>query len=169
MKNKFFLLFPVLFLALAGGHAFADLNFRFYPGLYMGADWGRDIGDGMITIGGDMQLGLELGEFDYDDFVFGFFGDMGLDTGQPNEPNFYYGIMAEVYFNFWGDDFKVGTALGIGSNAGFDILKNNDRLTRDSSYIRIGFPVHFTGKTKYGFYFDFYPDIGSRLGIMIHF
>jgi hypothetical protein len=162
MKNKSPLLFPVLFLALAGT-AFADPHFRFYPGLYMGADWGRDVDDGMITVGADMQIGVEIGDFDYDDFIFGFFGNAGLDTGQPNEPNFYYGGTAEFYF--WGDKIKLGAALGVGWNTGISAINP----VRDSYYIRAGIPVNFWGSMKYGFYFDFYPDIGSRLGILFHF
>jgi hypothetical protein len=166
MKNKFLPLFLFLFLA-ASGFAFADTRFRFYPGLYLGADWDRPIDDGMITIGADIQMGLEIGDFDYDDFIFVFLGNAGLDTGQPNEPNIYYGGMAEFYF--WGDELKLGAALGCGWNTGIIALKNDGRPLRDSFYIRAGMPVNFAGKIKYGFYYDYYFDVGSRLGIIFHF
>jgi hypothetical protein len=121
----------------------------------------------MVTIGADLQLGVEIGEFYYDDFIFAFLGNIGLDTGQPNEPNFYYGGMAEFYF--WGDDLKLGAALGGGWNAGFSVLKLNGRPMRDSFYIRVGLPVNLLGKMKYGFYYDYYFDVGSRLGVLFHF
>jgi hypothetical protein len=164
MKNKILLLFPVLFLTLPG-LAFAT-GFRFYPGLYLGADWDRPVENGMITIGADIQLGFELGDFDYDDFIFVFLGNVGLDTGQPNEPNIYYGGMAEFYF--WGDDLKLGAALGCGWNMGISAL-NDGRPLRDSFYIRAGVPISLWGKMKYGLYYDYYFDVGSRLGIIFHF
>jgi hypothetical protein len=165
MKNKLIPLFPILFLGLSGA-AFADLNFKFYSGLYIGADWDREISNGMITLGGDLQMGFEIGEFYYDDFVFGFLGNVGIDTGQPNEPNFYYGGMAEFYFG--GDEIKIGTALGIGSNTGFSILKSGGSI-RDSLYLRVGLPSRFENGMKYGFYYDYYFDVGSRMGLLFHF
>jgi hypothetical protein len=158
VKKKFLLLFPFVFFALSG-FAFADWNF--YPGVYLGADWNRPIDNGKITIGADLQAGFEL--FYWDGFIFAFLGNMGVDTGQPNEPNFYYGGMAEFYFS--GYDTRAGLALGWGWNKG---LKDNGRR-RDSFYIRLGMPVNFEGRTKYGFYFDFYPGVGSRLGYIMHF
>jgi hypothetical protein len=165
MKNKPLLLFPVLFLALAGP-AFADVHFRFYPGLYMGADWNRPIDNGMFTFGADIQAGLEFGNFRYDDFIFVILGNAGLDTGQPNEPNLYYGGMAEFYFG--GDETKFGAALGGGWNTGIVELKNNDRPPSDSYYIRAGLPINFAGIIKYGIYYDYYFDTGSRLGLIFH-
>jgi hypothetical protein len=147
------------------GAAFADVDFRFYPGLYIGADWDRSIDKGMITFGADMQLGIE---FDYDDYILGLFGDIGLDTGQPNEPNFYYGGLTELYF--LGDyGFRLGAALGLGWNTGSYALKTDDGPIHDSFYIRLGMPVKFADKIKYGFYCDFYLGIGSRLGILYYF
>jgi hypothetical protein len=163
VKNKFLLFFPFFFLVLPA-FAFADLHFRFYPGLYLGADWGRPIDAGMVTIGADLQLGFEIGDFDYDDFVFAVLGNAGLDTGQPNEPNLYYGGTAEFYF--WGDELKLGASLGCGWNTGISL---DGSPVRDSFYIRAGVPVSLWGKMKFGLYFDFYPDIGSRLGMIFHF
>jgi hypothetical protein len=148
MKNKFPLFFLLLFFALPC-FAFADLHFRFYPGLYLGADWERPADNGLITIGADIQLGLEIGDFDYDDFIFGIFGNVGLDTGQPNEPNIYFGGMAELYF--WGDEIKLGAALGFGGNGGIAELETNGPV-RDSGYIRVGIPVNFWGRMKCGLY-----------------
>jgi hypothetical protein len=161
MKIKILLL--VLFFYLMPFSAFADLIFRFYPGLYLGADWDRSIDKGMVTVGADIQLGFETGDFDYDDFIFAFFGNAGLDTGQPNEPNFYYGVVAEAYF--WGDEIKLGAALGGGWNTGINAI----HPVRDSFYIRAGIPVNLWGERKCGFYFDFYFGIGSRMGLIFHF
>ncbi|MDR2069830.1 MAG: hypothetical protein LBP81_00215 [Treponema sp.] len=164
MKNKFLLLFPVLFLALPG-LTFGDI--KFYSGLYLGADWDRPADDGMISAGGDIQLGFEIGDFDYDDFILAFFGNAGIDTGQPNEPNFYYGGMAEIYFG--EGNAKLGAALGGGWNTGITALKNNSFPVRDSFYIRAGIPINFSGIIKWSLYYDYYFDTGSRLGIIFHF
>ncbi|MDR0709379.1 MAG: hypothetical protein LBF77_04865, partial [Spirochaetaceae bacterium] len=69
---------------------------------------------------------------------------------------------------FLGDELKLGAALGCGWNTGITALKNGGSL-RDSFYIRAGIPVSFWGKTKCGFYYDYYFGVGSRLGIIFHF
>jgi hypothetical protein len=163
-KLQLFLSF--LFLTLSG-FAFAQ-GFKLYPGLYIGGDFSRPIDDGMFSIGGDIQAGFETGDLDYDTFVVGIFGNIGLDTGRPNAPNFYYGGMAEFYL--FGSEVRVGTAVGGGWNTGIAELKNNDRPVRDSFYIRAGIPINIGGGTvKYGLYYDYYFDVGSRLGILFHF
>jgi hypothetical protein len=165
MKNKILLIFLVFFLALPG-LTFAT-GFKFYPGLYLGADWDRSFSDGKITAGADIQMGFEIGDFKYDDFIFALLANVGLDTGQPNEPNFYYGGMAEFYF--LGSGTKLGAAADGGWNRGIAVLHKNDRPVRDSFYLRAGIPVNFGGKIKIGLYYDRYFGVGSRLGVIFHF
>jgi hypothetical protein len=161
MRKRAKIFFVFLFVTLSG-FSFAG-GFKFYPGVYLGMDWNRDIDDGLFVVGADIQWGFEIGDFLYNDFVLGFFGDIGLDTGQPNEPNFYYGGTVEAYWLYWG------LALGMGWNTTIEGLHSEDRLARDSIYMRTGLLVNAEGVMKFGLYYDYYPDIGSRLGFIIHF
>jgi hypothetical protein len=161
--KKVLWLFSFLFVVLSG-LAFADyFNIKLYPGLYLGGDQNRAAYDGWFTIGADIQLGFEFGDITEDSFVVGIFVDAGIDTGQPNEPNFYYGGTLELYL------FGLGMALGGGWLVGVPELKTDDRPLYDTIYIRLGLPLHTGERVKFGFYFDLYINVGSRLGFIVHF
>jgi hypothetical protein len=144
-----------------------DLNFKFYPGMYLGGDPERDIDDGLFVIGVDLQAGFEFGDMEYDTRVFTLFANMGIDTGQPNEPNIYAGLMPEFYF--FGDSFKVGMALGCGYNLGLSELQIKKRAVRDTFYFRFGIPVYIGDLCKTGLYLDYYIGAGARLGLLFHY
>jgi hypothetical protein len=137
----------------------AEIFFKLYPGLYLGGD---TIENFAFTIGGDLQLGFEFGEFVYDDIIFGIYTNTGIDTGLPNRPNFYYGGIMELYFV--GDEIKFGISAGGGYNTGIDSDLNDLR----SGYLRVGLPINFMGVFKSSLCFDLYFDIGYRLGWIMH-
>jgi len=155
MKKTFALFFLMFILSSA---LFADAFFKFYPGLYVGGNYPANSG---MSIGGDIQLGLEVGDFDYDVFTFGLFGDIGIDSGLPNHPNFYYGGVVEFLFGY---EVKVGLSFGMGGNRGF----STGERQLNSLYFRFGIPLNFFGRFKTTVCFDLYPDIGSRLGVLLH-
>ena len=157
MKKLLILLLLFLFSASL---SFARTVFTMYPGAYLGGNAPAEKG---LSFGGDFQMGLEFGRFYYDDFVFGIHGNIGIDSGLPNKPNFYYGGLTEIY---WGEDeIKIGLSVGIGGNRGTSSSDNPQK----SAYFRFGLPVNFNGKFKSSACFDWYPKIGSRLGIIMHF
>jgi hypothetical protein len=149
-----------LLLLVIASNLFA-VRFRFYPGLYVGGNGPTEEG---FSFGADLQLGLEFGRFFSNDFVFGIHGNAGIDTGLPNQPNFYFGGITELY---WGHEgIKIGVSLGIGKNIGFEDVGDRNL---ESMYFRLGIPVNFGGRFKTGVYFDFYPGIGTRYGLMLHY
>jgi len=155
MKKPLILFCLLFFLA---GALFADVHFKFYPGLYVGGNYPANSG---MSIGGDIQLGLEVGGFDYDVFTFGLFGDIGIDTGLPNHPNFYYGGVVDFLFGY---EVKAGISFGIGGNRG---ISTGERQLK-SVFFRFGVPLNILGRFKTTVCFDLYPGIGSRLGVLLH-
>ena len=153
------LLFVFLLLFSMGGFLAADVHFKFYPGLYVGGNSPAEDG---LSVGADIQLGIEFGDFDYDFIVFGIHGNVGIDTGMPNHPNFYYGGVLELYFG--EEEIKVGLFAGIGGNRGTDTGERN----LETVFFRLGLPLNFFGKFKISACVDLYPDIGCRLGMMMH-
>ncbi|MDR0553292.1 MAG: hypothetical protein LBG76_00630 [Treponema sp.] len=146
-------------LFLAAGAVFADVTIKLYPGLYMGRDQ-------TLTWGADVQFGVEFGDWDDDEFIFGIYADGGIDWGLPNKPNLYYGGMAELYY---GESVaKFGIAAGVGWNQGVDAEASERNL--QSVYIRLGIPFNFVyGRFKMQLCLDIYPDVGVRLGFLFHF
>ena len=156
--KKLLILFPLFCFSASLG--FAQIAFTMYPGGYLGGNW--PAADGM-SFGGDFQMGFEIGRFYYNEFIFGFQGNIGIDSGLPNKPNFYYGGLMEIY---WGLDIvKIGLSMGIGGNRGFKTGENQ----KESVYLRFGIPLNANGIFKIGPVLDIYPKIGSRLGILMNF
>jgi len=162
MKKKFILV--LLFYMLANALS-ADSFYKMYPGIYLGSglpalDYLEDKSFmNIVTIGADIQLGYQL---DFDIFALGAYANVGFDTGLPNQPNLYYGVIGE--FLWGGKLLKFGIALGGGYNTSIDISMNN----QESFYFRAAIPVVFLGLLKTSVCYDLYPDIGSRLGLLMH-
>ena len=133
---------------------FADSFIKIYPGVYIG---GKQPTESGLIIGLDMQAGMELGSIEYDNLVFGVHGNIGIDSGLPNKPNLYYGGIMELYFGKSSN--KFGISLVVGGSQGIA----NDNFK--SVYLRAGLPVNYFGRFKTSVYFDWYPHVGSRLGI----
>jgi hypothetical protein len=168
MKKAFVIFFLLFFLT---GALFADFQFKLYPGLYFGGNGPAldgietDLLD-MLSIGADAQVGMEFGRyasFYRDDFIFGIHANVGIDTGLPNRPNFYYGLVMDFY---WGDD---DVKWGISAGGGWNQTAASSKGDEESFYLRIGLPINFSGKFKSAFCFDWYPDTCYRLGIIMHY
>jgi len=164
MKKKYIL--TLLFCMLAKTLS-ADSSPMLYAGVYLGG--GLPALDyieektflDIFTVGGDLLAGYEFQLIN--NISLGAYANTGLDTGLPNQPNFYNGILGEL---LWGNKkFKFGAALGGGYNASIDLSKNK----LDSLYFRFAIPVVFLGIIKTSVSYDLYPDIGSRIGLLLHY
>lgn len=144
----------------------ADSLYKLCPGIYLGGglpalDYVEDKSFlDVVTIGVDIQLGYEFNLFNI--ISLGAYANMGFDSGLPNQPNVYYGVLGE--FLWGGKLLKYGIALGGGLNTSIDISMNN----KDSFYFRAALPVVFLGLIKTSLCYDLYPEIGSRLGLLFH-
>jgi len=163
MKKRFILVF--LFYMLANALS-ADTFYKLCPGIYLGGglpaqDYIKDKAFlDIVTIGADIQLGYEFNLLNI--ITLGAYANVGFDTGLPNKPNLYYGVIGEL---LWGGNLlKYGIALGGGYNTNVDISIYN----QESAYFRFALPVVFLGLLKTSLCYDLYPEIGSRLGLLVH-
>jgi len=164
MKKKFIL--ALLFYMLANALS-ADSFYKLCPGVYLGGGLPaldyleeKNFMD-IFTVGTDVLAGYEFSLFNI--ITLGFYANFGFDTGLPNQPNLYYGVLGEV---LWGGKYlKYGVAFGGGYNTSIDISLNN----LDSFYFRVAVPVVFLGIFKASLCYDLYPDIGGRLGLLFHY
>ena len=163
MKKKFIL--ALLFYMIANALS-ADSSLKMCPGIYLGGGLPaldyieeKSLLD-IFTIGADIQLGYEFGIIK--NIALGAYANLGIDTGLPNRPNLYYGVIGE--FLWGGKLLQLGVALGGGYNTRIEISQNN----QPSFYFRVALPVVFLGMFKTSICYDLYPDIGSRLGLLVH-
>jgi hypothetical protein len=155
-------LLAVILLTLSSVVLFAEFN----VGLYMGGDQNRDFGDRRVTWGMDMQWGYGFNGSGL--FSGGIYANTGLDSGQPNEPNLYFGGIGEFYYGVM-DMLKIGFAFGMGWNTASFANAIHDRSTDGSFYLRMGVPLKMFDLFKFGFCYDIYFGQGSRLGFLISF
>lgn len=144
----------------------ADSFYKVYPGIYLGGglpaqDYIEDKTFlDIVTLGVDIQAGFQLDLLGL--ISLGAYANVGFDSGLPNQPNFYYGAIGELLLG--GELLKYGIALGGGYNTSVDTSLNN----QESFYLRVALPVVFFGLLKTSLCYDLYPDIGSRLGLLVH-
>lgn len=146
---------------------YADSSIKICTGIYLGSglpalEYNEETSFmDVFTYGVDVQTGYGFGLFN--DLVLNAYANMGMDSGLPNQPNIYYGVIGEL---LWGGRLlKYGIALGAGYNTSIDISNNN----LESFYFRISLPVVFLGFFKTSICYDLYPEIGSRLGLILHY
>ena len=152
-KRILILIILLLFTVITSLHA--DTRFVFYPGIYLGSNAAVDED---ISVGFDLQTGIEFSTY----VLFGLYGNIGIDSGVPNQPNLYYGGVMEILFG--QGYFKCGPSIG----AGLNNFIENSISNYKSIYWTFGFPIRFTRFFKVTPCFDYYPGIGGRFGWLIH-
>ena len=163
MKKRFILVILSFLLANALS---AETLYKVCPGIYLGGSSPaldsiekKEILD-FVTVGVDLQVGYGFTLFDA--ISLSAYFNMGIDTGLPNQPNIFYGGLAEL---LWGGGLlKYGIALGGGYLTNIDISIYN----YETFYFRAAIPVIFLDLFKTSLCFDLYPDIGCRLGLLVH-